>query len=520
MPSALRGFLKPVVSIQSGGLLPAVVLGLCCLLPGIGTAADLADKVSSYKLDNGLQLLVVPRHDVPTVSAYITFAVGSVNEGSCCHGVAHLLEHMRFKGTRTVGTRNFAAEKRIIEQIEQVAQKLRQANQPQQKKKLKKQLAQLQQKQRQYIIKDELSRIYSRHGATNFNAFTSRDMTSYMVSLPSNKLKVWARLEADRMRHPVLREFYTERQVILEERSRSYETDPRGMLYEHLIATAFQVHPYRHPTIGWRSDIEHLTKAETRQFLEDYYAPVNTVIALVGDVQPQQAHKLVKEAFGELAGGKPVPPVTSKEPQQRGQRRTVLRFEAQPRLALAFHKPTLPSRADYAFDLLDQILTGGKQSRLYRRLVLEEGLASEVYSYGAPGSRYPNLFVIEAMPRNGHAPKELEQVIEQELQRLRQTPVSQPELQRARKQLRMQHLRYMRDNGNLARLLTTYEVVADSWRYIVNYNEQLQQTTAEDIQQAAQQYLRTRNSTVVTLLPPDADSEKSGESASQEDSAS
>ncbi len=490
--------LKQIVALLVAG----AVLG------GAGTvwaSSILAQKVKQFKLDNGLTLLVVARDTSPTFSAYITIGVGSANEDAANRGVAHLLEHMRFKGTHTIGTTNYAAEKPLIAAIDEVAVQLRaaEAMQPPDEKKiaaLREQMRKLQQQEHQYIVKDECSQIYARNGGVGFNAFTGKDMTSYMISLPANKLELWVALEADRMKNAVLREFYTEREVVREERRRSYESRPGGMMYEALLATAFRVHPYRHPVIGWDCDIRALTKAKTRDFLHRYYAPTNTVIAVVGDVDAQQVYRLVQRYFGDIAPGEKVPVVSAVEPPQRGERRCEVRFDAQPQLFIAYHKPTLPSRDDYAFDLISEILSDGPGSRLYRELVLKRQLATAVTTFGAPGARYANLFVISATPQPPHTCAELEQAIYTELQRLVDAPVAADELQRAKKRLRADRLRSLRSNDRLANMLTHFQVVAGDWRYLADYDQVVATISAAEIQQAARRWLTSANRTVITLV--------------------
>jgi predicted Zn-dependent peptidase len=479
------------------------------LLPIVAAATPLADKVIEQRLANGLRLLVVERHDVPTVSAYLTIGVGSVHETSETRGVAHLLEHMLFKGTETLGTTDYAAEKPLLDKIEQVGTELDRlrtapAADPARVAELEAQLKALQEQHRPLVVKEVFARLYSENGGVGFNAFTSKDMTTYLISLPANKLELWALLESDRMKNAVLREFYTEREVIHEERRRSYETDPGGLLYETLISTAFTVHPYRNPIIGWHTDIANLTLAETRDFLKRYYAPVNTTIALVGDVTAAQALALVERYFGAIPPGEPVPPVVAVEPPQRGEKRVTVSFDAEPRLAIAFHKPTLPSKDDYVFDLIDQILGQGRTSRLYQRLVEQEQLATSVAVFGAPGSRYPNLFVISAVPRHPHTPAEVEAAILDELDRLRREPVTALELEKARNRLVTDNLRALRSNSGLARLLTTYQTIAGDWRYLVDYEERISELTAADVQATAQQWFTPENRTVVVLRRNDS----------------
>jgi predicted Zn-dependent peptidase len=482
----------------------ALLLLLLLLGAAAAFAQPLEEKVREHTFANGLRLLVVERHESPTIAAYITIGVGSVDETSPQRGVAHLLEHMLFKGTKTLGTTDYKKEKPLLEAIEQAGSALdalrnRQDADPQKLAELTERLARLQQEHKRYVVKDEFSRIYAENGGVGYNAYTSKDLTTYLVSLPANKLELWAAIEADRMQNAVLREFYTEREVVREERRRSYESSPDGMLYENLIATAFTVHPYRHPVIGWDSDIRNLSLVETRDFLHRYYAPVNTVIALVGDIDTDAAIGMVERYFGPIPPGTPVPPVTAVEPPQRGEKRLHIEFDAEPQVAIAFHKPTLPERDDYIFDLIDLILANGRTSRFYRSLVLEKELATAVSTFGAPGSRHDNLFVISAAPRHPHTAAEVEAAVYAELERLGREPVSADELEQARNRLRVDRLRMLKGNSGLARMLTYYQTVAGDWRYLVSYDREVATVTAEEVMTAARTYFTTVNRTVVTL---------------------
>jgi len=467
-------------------------------------AATLSEKVREATFSNGLRLLVVERHNSPTFSAYISIAVGAVNDPENARGVAHLLEHMLFKGTKRIGTTDYAAEKPLLDEIEQVGDRLDALRTTvdadvKEIERLQQSLEELNKKQQQYVVKDEFSRIYAENGGVGYNAFTSKDQTSYVISLPSNRLELWASIESDRMRNAVLREFYTEREVIREERRRSYESSPSGMLYENLLANAFTVHPYRNPIIGWDTDIKNLSLEETRTFHERYYAPVNTVITLVGDVTLESAKTMVQRYFGTIAAGTPVPHVVAVEPPQNGEKRTAVEFDAEPSLAIAFHKPTLPDRADYVFDIIDLLLSGGPTSRLYRSLVIEKGVAAAVSTYTAPGSRYPNLFIISASPRFPHTLAEVEAGIDSELKRLVDSPITDEELLRVRKRLRTDLLRALRSNDGLARMISHYQIVAGDWRYLVDYANIIESITAEEVQQVAALYFRAVNRTVAVL---------------------
>lgn len=467
-------------------------------------AAPLEEKVQEHILANGLRVLVVERPEASVFSAYLTIGVGAVHEVEGERGVAHLLEHLRFKGTETIGTMDYRREKSLLQQIEQTGDaldRLRSQSRPDPGHiaELEERLADLQRRHGQLVIKDHFAQIYARNGAVGYNAFTSKDLTSYLVSLPANKLELWASLEADRMRNSVIREFYTEREVIKEERHRAYDSDADGLLYESLLAAAFTVHPYRHPIIGWPSDIAHLSPAVTRSFMERYYSPVNTVITLVGAVEFNQVVTLVERYFGSIETGTPVPSVLAIEPASRGEKRITVEFDAEPRLAVAFHKPTLPARDDYVFDVLGQILTRGRTSRLYRSLVLEKQLATSVASYSAPGYRYPNLYLVRAVPRYPHTVSEIEEALYDELARMAREPVSEQELERVRNRLRLDHLRSLQQNDGLARMLSFYQSVSGDWRYLVDYEKQIASVTAEDIQRVAATYLVPRNRTVAVL---------------------
>lgn len=484
-----------------------IILFLCLTLslvgPGPLAAQTLAEKVQEYQLENGLKLLLVERHDSPTVAAYISFRVGGVDEDSRHQGVAHLLEHMLFKGTKTLGTKDYQQEKPQLKAIEEVGHRIdvlknRPTTDPQELADLREKLAALQAEHRKLVIKDEFSKIYAENGGVGYNAFTSKDQTTYLISLPANKLELWAAIESDRLENAVLREFYTERDVIREERRRSYESSPDGMLYETLLATAYKAHPYRNPVIGWQSDIENLTLVETRDFLRKYYSPVNMIITLVGDFNSSAALDMVKHYFGPLAPGVPVSPVVKLEPPQIGERRAHINYDTKPQLSIAYHKPTMPHRDDYVFDLLMQILAEGRTSRLYQSLVVEKNLVTDLGIFGAPGARYDNLMVLNLTPRQSCSCRSVEEATYAEIERLKTEPVTEAELAKARKQILTSNLRRLKGNSGLARMLSSYEVLG-SWRYLLDYEQQLNTITSDELLAVAKRYLTADNRTVVSI---------------------
>src|SRR5512133_1789846 len=271
-----------------------IFLLIFCAVISVSTvfAAGLEGMVREHTLKNGMKVLLVERHTSPTVAAWIRFKVGAVDERSDERGIAHLLEHMLFKGTKTLGTTDYEKEKPLLDRIEAVAQQgiLEKAKREKGDAaligRLGNDLSDVEKEAGKYVVKEEFAQIYNRNGGANYNAYTSKDGTTYLISLPSNKLELWAAIESDRMQNAVLREFYTERSVVMEERRRSYDAKPEGRLWETFLATAFIAHPKGQPSIGWMSDIENLTRTKAEEFLHRYYAPNNAIVAIVGDIKP------------------------------------------------------------------------------------------------------------------------------------------------------------------------------------------------------------------------------------------
>ncbi|MDA8430286.1 MAG: pitrilysin family protein [Geobacteraceae bacterium] len=474
-------------------------------------AATLEDKVIEHTLKNGMKLLMVERHTSPTVSAWIRFRVGSVDERSDERGLAHMLEHMLFKGTKTLGTTDYKAEKPILDRIEVTAQALiaekakREKGDKARIAVLEKQLASQQAEAEKYVIKDEFFQLYSKNGGVGYNAFTSHDGTTYMINLPSNKLELWAAIESDRMQNPVLREFYSERAVVMEERRRSTDADPESKLWETFVASSFLAHPYGQPTIGWMPEIENLTRTKAERFFHAYYGPQTAIVAIVGDINPAATIALVERYFGNIpAGGEP-PPVTAIEPKQAGERRIELIADAEPTLIIGFHKPAITAPDNYVLDVINMILSDGRTSRFYKDLIVEKQLATEVGVFDAPGSRYPALFVINANPRAPHTVAEVEKAVLSELKRLKNEPVAERDLQRILNKIEYEEYRRMGTNGGLARNLTEYEATTGSWRYMIEYRHKVASVTPADIQRVARKYFTRENRMVGFITKKGAD---------------
>jgi predicted Zn-dependent peptidase len=476
--------------------------------------SGLAERIMEHKLANGLTLLMVERHQAPVVSINVTFGVGGMNEHNGMTGIAHLYEHMAFKGTKVLGTRDYEREQPYLEELDRLNQKmeavreqLRQTGQDDSPalQQVRRAFKEAQERAGAWVVGNELAQLYQRHGAVGLNASTGKDVTRYTVSLPANRLPLWAAVEADRMANPVLREFYKERAVVLEERRLRTDDSPTGSLYEAFTAAAFRAHPYGFPTIGWASDIQSLTPAETQRFFRTYYGPANAVVAIVGDINPPEVIALIEQTFGKIPETTSPPSVVTVEPSQRGERRVEVEFDAEPVLLIGYHKPALGHPDDYVFDVIDSILSEGRTSRLYTRLVREKRVAASVDTQSSfPGAQAPNLFVISATPLAPHTTRDVEAALDQEIERLKTEPVTPMELQKVLNNLDADLLRSLRSNSGLASQLAYYQTIAKNWRYVLTARDRVAAVTPADIQRVASRYLVRSNRTVASLVKPAA----------------
>lgn len=478
---------------------------------------SLGDRVHKHILSNGLTVLLMERHQSPTISFYLRFKVGSLDEECGKTGTAHLLEHMLFKGTKTLGTTDYSAEGKFIEQIDRVGEKLdaelRRGNAPQERiDSLKQELAQLEKEARRFVIKDEIDSIYSRNGANGLNASTGNDITTYQVSLPANKTELWARIDADRLANPVFREFYSERDVVLEEFRQSYESNPARILMAQFLATAFMVHPYRVPIIGWKSDVQFISNNDIETFFSAYYVPNNAVLAVVGDIDSAALLKTIEQYFGSIPSRALPSRIISTEPEQTGERRIEVLLDAEPQVLIGYHKPTLPSFDDYVFDVIDALLSRGRTSRLYQALVLKNKLATSIASInGLPGARYSNLFTLQAVPRPPHTCAEVASGIDSELERLKNEPVSSRELQKVKNQLQAEFIKGLNSNEGLASQLSYFQIICNNWKYLEQHMDVIHKITAADVQRVARRYFVEPNRTVAELVKKNGGKQLPGE---------
>jgi predicted Zn-dependent peptidase len=480
---------------------------LIIIMPSAGSSYEMGNRVLSYTLQNGLRIIMVERHLSPTVSLYIRHRVGAVNESDGRTGTAHLLEHMLFKGTKTIGTKNYREEYKILKLIAETGRKLdleKMKGEKANKRRvqtLSERMEILQKKHKKWFVENEIDRLYVENGGDNVNASTGQDLTTYHVGLPSNKIELWARIEADRMTAPVFREFYSERNVVMEERKQRIESEPEGQLYEQFLAAAYISHPYRRPVLGWPSDMKFLNLDYTEAFFKRYHAPNNTIIAVVGDIDPAETLRIIKKYFGAIPSRHLDPSPVTEEPLQNGERRVDIVSDANPQMIIGYHKPAMPDYDDYVFDVIESILSKGRTSRFYKVLVEQKALAESVHTVnGLPGAKYNNLFAIFAKPRHPHTSAELESAIYDEIEKLKTKTVPERELQKVKNQMKADFIRSLNSNSGLANLLSYFEAITGSYQYITGHIKVIERVTSADIVRVAKKYLIPDNRTVAKLV--------------------
>lgn len=463
-------------------------------------------KVTEFTLENGLHFIVVERHEAPVVSFHTYADVGSADEVKGITGLAHVFEHMAFKGTKTVGTKDLAKELEAIRKVDEAFDRLRTERNkgpladPKEIERLQKEFEALRKVAQQWVESNEMGDAIEGAGGVGLNATTSSDATRYFYSLPSNKIELWFSLESDRFLNPVLREFHVEKDVVMEERRLRTESNPFGRLLEEFLATSYKAHPYGEPTLGHMSDLKTMTRKEAESFFKTYYAPNKLTIAVVGDVNPQEVRQLAQTYFGRLPATAKPDPVETVEPEQLGERRVVLKDQSQPILIMGYHKGSIHDPEDVVFRVMSDVLGQGRASRLNRKLVKEKKVAvSASASSNFPGSKYPNLMVFFAIPSKGHTNDECERMIDEEIERLKTELVSDEELKKAKTRARAYLLRLLNSNNGIASQLAAYHALTGDWRNLFRWLDRIQEVTAGDIQQVAKDYLLVKHRTVAVI---------------------
>lgn len=466
--------------------------------------------VVKHVLPNGMTFLFLQRRGAPTVSFVTHFRAGGVDEWTGISGTAHLFEHMLFKGSRSIGTKNLAAEEALFPLIDAVAdsftaefRKGAMADTAELRR-LRGRLKQLEDSARGFVVTNELDRILTENGAVGLNASTSNDVTNYFFSLPANRVKLWFILESDRLKNPVLREFYSERDVVMEERRLRTETQPFGMLLEEYLMVAYRAHPYGRPVVGHASEIQAVSRASALEYFRRYYGPNNAVVAIVGDINVDSMRTWATRYFADIPPGQPHRPVVTQEPPQRGERRISVEFDANPQILIGYHVPSLRHPDAPALQVLSQILTGGRTSRLFQRLVIRDRVATTIQSFQFPGSLYPRLFTFQGVPIAPHTTEAIERAVYEELERLQREPPTDEELRRVRNQTEASSIQRLQSNFGLAFQLSSSEALWYDWRQTFRDQAAVARVTAADVQRVAKTYFTPTNRTVATLVRPAA----------------
>ena len=489
---------------------------LLCLFACTGPVYGQQVDVKERTLSNGMKLLMLERHHSPTIAGGWVVRVGSVNERPGITGIAHLFEHMMFKGTPAIGTKDAKRDAEIINEQEIVRDAMRleeskmrlalrrgeindlekAENKTPRYRELEVKFNELIKNQREILVKNEFDRIYTTAGASGMNAFTSNDMTGYFITVPANKLEMWTWMESERLLRPVFREFYAERDVVFEERRMRTESTPLGKFQESLEALFWESHPYGWPVIGWPSDIPSISKAQADEFYSLYYAPQNITLVLVGDFKVEEAEGLCEKYFGRIPRGKKrIPEVVTSEVAQKVEKRMNAEAEANPQVDILWHSPAAGHPDARALKVLAAVLSG-RSGRLHKSLVLDKELATTAFAQQM-SRKYAGMFNVGGESKDTKTPGDVENGIYDEINRLKSELVSDRELQKVKNNFAAMAVRRTSSNFHILLQLIQYEGV-DSWKAINTEIPNILEVEAEDIQRVARKYLIKENRTVAT----------------------
>jgi predicted Zn-dependent peptidase len=496
------------------GVVAAMLLALP--LPAAAAEVRAAVPVEQFTLDNGMKFLLIRRPEQATVMGGWVAKVGSANERPGITGVAHFFEHMMFKGSRVIGTRDAVRDQQIIDEQEALQERIRALYRVQRERyrkgeiddpfdpaarpgeliELEQSFAKLVEEQRALMVKDEFDKIYTEAGGSGMNATTNPDSTIYWITVPANKLELWFWMESERLLQPVFREFYSERDVVQEERRLRVESTPTGPFDEQLNALFWTSHPYKWDTIGWMSDLKSLSMADAKEFFETFYAPNNLVAALVGNFEVDEVKRLAERYFGRIPRGeRPVPDVVTLEEPQLAEKRMNATCDCQPQVGVLLHSVPFGHRDAYTFDVIEGLLNG-QTGRLNKSLVLDRKIAASA-SASQQALKYNGMFVVSAETQGEATPADLEGALWAELGRLAAEPVPAEELQKVKNAVLADSFRRLQSPFFLLLQLLFYEGWGD-WNYLNTSAEKTLAVTAEDVQRVAQSYFTVENRTVAT----------------------
>ena len=492
-------------------------------LSTLAAAQDIASfekRITVKPLPNGLTLLVCERPEAPVFSFFTLVDAGSAQDPKGKTGLAHMFEHMAFKGTDKIGTTDYAAEKLALEKVEKIYaqydyERHRLVGRDMNKvlaleKEFKAAVAEAD----KYVIHNQFGEIIERQGGEGLNAFTSEDETAYHYSMPANRIELWAYLESERFLHPVMREFYKERDVVIEERRMRVDSQPTGRLVEQFQSAAFQAHPYHNPTVGWMSDLNSFSATDASRFFNTYYIPADMTIAVVGDVKASVALPIMEKYFGRIPGRPKPEELDTVEPAQNSERHVTLQEQAQPFYLEGYHRPNYQDPDDPVYDAITDLMSDGRTSRLYRSLVRDKKVAAFAAGFsGLPGTKYPHLFAFYAVPLPGHTPQEMRDGIHAEIERLKAQDVTDDELKMVKTRYKAALLRGLDDNAGLAAQLATAQARYGDWRELFREVERIDRVTKADIRRVANKTFIEDNRTIAIIetMPPPAAPQQQGE---------
>ena len=459
-------------------------------------------RITTKVLPNGLTLILCERKDAPVFSYNVFIDAGDANDPSGDSGLAHMFEHLAFKGTSQIGTNNYADEKVALAKVEAAndayeAEKLKPVgSDPKKVEELHKAFLDAQKDAQQYVVPNQFTEVAERNGAHNLNASTGLDETQYFWSMPENRLELWAWMESSRLADTIPREFYKERDVVYEERRMRTDSNPIGRLVEQFLATAYVAHPYGRSSIGWPSEVSQINATEAMDFHKKYYVGSNIVVTIVGDVDAATAMPMLETYFSKVPAGPKPQEMTTIEPKQFAEKSVVIREQTQPFYLEGYHRPSYHDPDDAVFDAISDIMSNGRVSRLYRSLVEQQQIAAEAEGFSPfPGNKYPTLFAFYAVPLPGHAPAEMRDAIHKEIDKLKSADVTDAELQMYKTRARADLLRGLANNQGLANSLAEYQTRYGDWRELFLQLDKVDKVTKADIRRVANQVFVASNRT-------------------------
>lgn len=464
---------------------------------------ELSSRVRTRTLQNGLRVIVVSRGQAPVVSFHTYVDVGSVDERPGLTGIAHMFEHMAFKGSSRVGTSDWIAERAALAAEEQTFLAWRDAvrRESPDAETRRAEFDGAHAHALEFVASEEYSTAIERAGGVGLNATTGTDATQYFYSLPANKIELWAWLESERFADPVLREFYKERDVVQEERRSRTDSNPLGKLIEEALIAAFDDHPYGRPVIGFQRDLEHFSRTEAEEFYKTTYGPEKMVLSIVGRVDPEQTFQIVERYFSRIEKNRPNPAPPEPVARITGEKRLEVALPAQPIYVAIYRRPNGRHDDDTVYHAIADLLGGGEYSRL-QKSVVKTGIAVACQAGSQfPGSKYSTGFFIFAIPVQGRGVRDVEIAVEEEMQHLIREGPREQELAGVRERAKNEFLYEIESNAGLARLLAHNEAIGGGWRETFQFISKVNGVTASRVREVATALFQKENRTVVTLKP-------------------